>query len=172
MSRSSTSSTRSDLRLDIIRDPGFCGDWMNCYCENADTHESLYYCDVASDDHQLEIHRGNKYGPVIAKTSRCMSNPGATDMVARGGSAKHIHYDENRASSYFSAGGQNYRWNSNMELLNDSGAVVAQMSLVRDTQARRSGELLIKEDAVALADPIVMSALLVQERLEEQNACF
>jgi hypothetical protein len=172
--RSSTDSVLTsraqDLRLDIIRDPGMCGDWMNRYCENADTHESLYYCDVATDENLLEFHRGNKYGPVIARTSRCVSTPGATDIVT--GKNGHIHYDERRARSSFSEGGQHYSWNSDMELTNDQGSVLAQMSFVQDQEARRSGELVIKEEAIALREPIVLSALLVQERFDESKAYF
>jgi len=60
-----------------------------------------------------------------------------------------------------------------MELLDGkTGAVLAQMSLARDAEARRSGELVIKEQAFGLRDPIVMSALLVQERFDEANSCF
>lgn len=33
-----TPSAERDLTLDIIRDPGVYGDWLNRFCRNADTH--------------------------------------------------------------------------------------------------------------------------------------
>jgi hypothetical protein len=34
----SISSVEQDLTLDIIRDDGVCGDWLNRICQNAETH--------------------------------------------------------------------------------------------------------------------------------------
>ena len=36
--RSLSSAGERDMTVDIIRDPGFSGDWYNRYCENAETH--------------------------------------------------------------------------------------------------------------------------------------
>lgn len=94
-------------------------------------------------------------------------------MTERNARTRHVHYDENRAKAYFTEDGHNYHWNSNLELLDDqTGGVVAYMSVAKNAEARRSGELVIKEEGYALRDPIVMSALLVQERFDEANSCF
>ena len=36
--RTSSSAGERDLTVEIIRDPGFGGDWLNRYCQNAETH--------------------------------------------------------------------------------------------------------------------------------------
>ena len=33
----SSSDGERDMTIEIIRDPGFSGDWFNRYCENAET---------------------------------------------------------------------------------------------------------------------------------------
>jgi hypothetical protein len=41
-SRASTSSSGDyELTLEIVRDEGICGDWLNRYCRNAETQVYL-----------------------------------------------------------------------------------------------------------------------------------
>jgi hypothetical protein len=35
---SQRSADERDMTVEIIRDPGFSGDWYNRYCQNAETH--------------------------------------------------------------------------------------------------------------------------------------
>jgi hypothetical protein len=37
-SQRTTSSGERDMTIEIIRDPGYGGDWYNRYCQNAETH--------------------------------------------------------------------------------------------------------------------------------------
>jgi hypothetical protein len=173
--QSSTYSTEQDLTLDIIRDPGFCGEWFNRFAQNAETHQVLYYCDV-TEDSKLEIHRGNKYGPVVAKTNSCSKAPGATDLVMTGrrSGPEHIHHDERSKQTHFVDNGHRYHWSGptgHNELVDEAGAVLAELSWpVRETSRTQKGKLVIRNQA--LVDPIVMSALVVQERADESGAWF
>ena len=149
---------------------------MNKVCQNAETHETLYYCDVY-DDSSLEIHRGTKYGPVIAKSSRCRSNPGATDFLLtdrRAVQSAHIHHDERRAATHFTENGRGYHWNGQSELVEDgTGHVVAQLSsVVNDGHRGKSGKLVIRGDNQRLRDPIVMTAMMLQEQADEAGSYF
>jgi len=176
-SNASTESL-SNLTIDIVRDPGVCGEWLNRYCKNADTNEILYYCDV-SDDSKLEIHRGNKYGPIIAHSRMCSSKPGATDILVTDrrsrGRVNHIHHDDRTAGTHFVENGRKYHWNGQTELVEDvTGAVLAQLSFNNSLDGS-SGKLIIKPEAHYdhdLVDPIVMTALIVQERKDENRSWF
>jgi hypothetical protein len=139
--------------------------------------EILYYCDVY-DDSQLEIHRGNKYGPVIARSGRCRTNPGSTDILLTEPRPRvrpaHLHHDENSSSTHFVDDGRKYHWNKQRELIDEqNGHVIAQLSLVKDSTQRNGGKLTIKpEGYLKLTEPIVMTAFMVQERFDESHAWF
>ena len=141
--------------------------------------EVLYYCDV-SDDSTFEIHRGNKYGPVVAKSRRCRMDAGATDVLLAeplpAARSSHIHHDEHTCKTHFTANGQRYHWNGRIQLVEDkTGTVLAQLSLVSDTHKRNGGKLIIKPEGYfsqKLTDPIIMSAMVVQERFDEGRSWF
>src|SRR5271170_2847553 len=175
-SRSSSPNADRDLTLDIVRDEGVCGDWFNRFARNADTNEVLYYLDVF-DDSNCEIHRGNKYGPVIAKSRMCRSNPRATDLLITDPRSltrlEHVHHDERSHSTSFVGDGQRYHWNGS-ELVDDAtGTVLAQMSASKNSQQRTLGKLVIKAGVFEnLTDPIVMTAMIAQERADESRSYF
>jgi len=177
MSRTSFSSngSTSSVALDIVRDPGVCGEWLNRFCVDAETHKQLYYVDV-SDDSKLEIHRGNKYGPIVAKTLRCRSNPGATDLHLAGGNGQHIHYDERTGRASFVLNGQTFNWNQRGQLTDKNGGVLAELSKgKKDSRQLNNGRLTIYQDGIVsqqLTDPIVLSALFFQERSDENSSWF
>jgi hypothetical protein len=160
------------LTLDFIRDPGCSGDAFNRFCENPQTHEVLYYCEA--NDSKLEIHRGNKYGPLIADTQSCPSCPGATDIRVIGAArSPHLHHDEDTRRTHFVKNGRKFSWKNRSQLVDDTGAVVAQMQSASDPEARRAGRLVINDqENKALVEPIVMTALMVQERSEEDRSWF
>ena len=168
-SRSSSPSADRDLTLDIVRDEGVCGDWLNRFARNADTNEDVF------DDSTVEIHRGNKYGPVIAKSRMCRSNPRATDLLITDPRSRleHVHHDERSHSTSFVGNGQRYHWNGS-ELVDDStGTVLAEVSASKNTHQRTSGKLVIKAGAFQnLTDPIVMTAMIAQERADESRSYF
>jgi hypothetical protein len=105
---------------------------------------------------------------------------GATDIrVTEPRSAArpaHIHHDEHTSKTYFTANGHKYHWNGRTQLVEDqSGAVLAQLSLVNDTYKRNGGKLVIKPEGYSshkLTDPIVMTAMIVQERFDEGRSWF
>jgi len=162
------------LTLDFIRDPGCSGDAFNRFCKNAQTNEVLYYCEA--NDSKLEIHRGDKYGPLIADTRSCPSSPGATDIrvLAAGNRNSHCHHDEDTRRTHFVKNGRKFSWKNRTQLVDDTGAVVAQMQSNTDPEDRRAGRLVIntEQDSKGLLDPIVMTALMVQERSEEDRSWF
>jgi hypothetical protein len=161
------------LTLDFIRDPGCSGDAFNRFCQDAQTREVLYYCEA--NDSQLEIHRGNKYGPLVADTRSCPSQPGATDirMLAAGNRNAHVHHDETTRRTHFTKNGRKFSWKNRSQLVDDTGAVVAQMQTFSDPEARRAGRLVINDqENRGLVEPIVMTALIVQERSEEDRSWF
>ena len=136
--------------------------------------EILYYCDVFEDSN-LEIRRGNKYGPIIAKSRRCSSNPGATDILLSEARSDHLHHEENSRRTSFTNNGRKYHWNERTELVDESGNVLAQLSLVSNTQKRSGGRLTIKPeayDSLGLKDSIMMTAMIVQERFDESMSWF
>jgi hypothetical protein len=136
--------------------------------------EVLYYCDVFEDSN-LEIHRGDRNGPVVAKSRRCSSNSGATDILLSGARSAHLHHDEHTARTSFTNNGREYHWNKQRELVDESGKVFAQLSLVSDIEKRSGGKLTIKPEAYAspsLKDPIMLTALVVHERFDESKAWF
>ena len=171
--RTSSSSDR-DLTFEIVRDPGFSGEWLNRLCRNPETKEVLYYCDV-SDDSKLEIHRGNKHGPTIARSTMCRTHPGATDICPAGRSqvaADHLHHDERTSKTHFIKNGRKYHWNGQTELVDDlTGTVVAELSYAGDREHEKS-TLVIHTPESGLTDPIVMTAMMVQERSDEGRSWF
>ena len=175
-SRSPSPGVDRDLTFEIVRDEGVCGDWLNRFARNPETKEVLYYLDVF-DDSNVEIHRGNKYGPVIAKSRMCRSNPRATDLLVTDPRSRthldHIHHDSRTHATSFMDNGQKYHWNG-LELVNDTtGNVLAEMSLAKDTLHHKSGNLVIKAGTWQdLTDPIVMTAMVVQERDDEAKSYF
>lgn len=175
-SRSPSPGFDRDLTLEIVRDEGVCGDWLNRFARNPETNEVLYYLDVF-DDSNVEVHRGNKYGPVIARSRLCRSSPRATDLLVTDprslSGLQHIHHDERTHATHFVGNGQRYHWKGS-ELVDDStGVVVAEMSSAKDTFHRKSGKLVIKAGAFQnLTDPIVMTAMIAQERADESKSYF
>ena len=87
-----------------------------------------------------------------------------------------MHHDEYTLKTQFTAGGHGYHWNKQTELVDDvTGTVLAQLSLVNDTDSRTGGKLVIKSEALNvenLTDPIVMTAMVVQERFDESKSYF
>ena len=61
-----------------------------------------------------------------------------------------------------------------MELIEDeTGTVLAQMIWpAKHTQKLKTGKLVIHDCPEELTDPIVMSALMIQERSDEANSWF
>lgn len=76
--------------------------------------------------------------------------------------------------THFVENGRKYHWNGQAELVDDeTGAVLAQLSNV-GANKHTSGRLVIKPEGhyQNLTDPIVMTALMVQERSEQGTAWF
>jgi hypothetical protein len=90
--------------------------------------------------------------------------------------SSHIHHDEHTSKTHFIVNGQRYHWNGQTQLVEDkTGAILAQMSLVNDTYKRNGGKLTIKPEGYSsqkLTDPIIMSAMIVQERFDEGRSWF
>jgi len=147
---------------------------------DADCQEILYYCDAASDDARLEVHRGNKYGPVIAESHRCSTTPGAIDFVPprnnRAPSPTHIHHEHRSLKTFFVGPDQHrFHWNRWAELVeDDTDNVVAK--LVRNKSVSSNiGKLVIKagrDFSQDFVDSTVMSALIIQQRDDESSSYF
>jgi hypothetical protein len=83
-----------------------------------------------------------------------------------------VYHDDLAAKTHFSGNGHKYHWNG-QTLVDETGAVVAQLSAVVDDPQEITGKLVIKgQHSQALRDPIVISALLVQSRSDENRTWF
>jgi hypothetical protein len=189
MSRSSTESYSSissfesaagenDLTIEIVRDPDVLGNDLNRFFRNTETNQVLYYCDVLEDS-KLEIHKGSKYGPVVARSNVCRSHPGATDLQIANARLGHVHHDDRQMKASFSNNGSTYQWTGrkgHSQLMSQTGEVIAEMAWpARNAHRRQTGKLVIhRADNYAenLTDPILMTALLVQERADETRSWF
>lgn len=140
----------------------------------------MYYFDAASDDARLEVHRGDKYGPVIAESSQCATTPGAIDFVpprnARAPSPTHIHHEERSLKTYFVDSKQHrYHWNRWSELVEDDTDTVVAKLVRNKRDSREIGKLVIKagrEFSQDFIDSTVMSALIIQQKGDEAKSYF
>jgi hypothetical protein len=115
---------------------------------------------------------GDKYGPVIATSSACLTTPGATDILTTDPhphlpiNLEHIHHDEYPLKTRFTTGGHEYHWNGHEELVDETESVLAQLSWVMNGDEKIGG-LVIKPEGHKeqhLMDLIVMTALVVRNQ--------
>jgi hypothetical protein len=109
----------------------------------------------------------------------CKSNPRATDLLLTQPRSvaplEHLHHDDRARATHFVGNGQKYHWNANAELVEDAtGTVLAELSSTKSMHQHKSGRLVIKSTGTLLnlTDPIVMTALMVQERADERRSYF
>ena len=80
-----------------------------------------------------------------------------TDIPLSETRSDRLHHEEHTRRTSFTNNGRKYYWDEQTELVDESGNVLAQLSLVSDTQKRRGGKLTIKPAArnIARAGPLV-----------------
>ena len=174
---SSASKDQGGFTVEFVRDPGVSGEWLNRFVVDLDTKKVLYYCDV-SDDSYFEVHRGDINGPVVAFSQQCPSQPGSTDVVlthpAEDFKVEHMHYDTATNLTEITGNGRKYSWKKG-ELVDEEGVLLAQLHVIEreDDNDQRLGTLAVKgRNVQGLTDAIVVSALLVQERSDENKTWF
>lgn len=125
-----------------------------------------YYCQVTPQ--QVEIHSGDKNGPIIATADSFLGKDGVTDLQLTDGgvfSVRHKHHTIplTHGSSSFSAGGKNYIWRKHYDLIEEgTNTVLAVIHPARGSS--HLGTLYIFPAGNKIKDLIVLTALVDTER--------
>ena len=138
----------------------------------------MYSCE-AGPDHKLVIHRGENTGPVIATTGGLNSakEDGVTEVYVTDDSdpitLKHVHHEffHVHGKTMFTYNGKKYHWKGHTGLVDDETDTLLAIfhSSWFDLNWNKVGRLEITSEGKKTLDLVVITALIVQERSDEQK---
>ena len=128
-------------------------------------------------DHKIVVHRGPKTGPVLATGLLCPNKEGVTEVHVEGDTGVitlehvkhaplHIH-----GKTEFSYDGKKYRWKGHTVLVDDEHSTLLAIfySSWFDLNWNKVGRLEVTTDGQKMLDIAVITALIVQERSDEEK---
>jgi hypothetical protein len=135
--------------------------------------EIEYFCNVDKDLH-MTIYKGGYSGPVIATAVQCRDKGGVT-KIKMPGSSKALHLKHGRGvfsdKTFFEIAGKRVHWKGLSELVEDETGICLAVYKAKgfESKNRKLGTLLITAHGVQYIDAIVSSALVKQERTDEDE---
>ena len=136
--------------------------------------EIKYFCEVDQGDLHITVYKGDYSGPVIATAIQSRDKGGVTKIkMTTSNQALHLKHGHNLLSNntLFEIAGKRVHWKGQSELVEDeTGICLAVYKAKRfESQNRKLGTLLVTAHGVQHVDIIVSSALVKQERTEEDE---
>ena len=136
----------------------------------------MYFCEAVSD-RKIIIHRGGKTGPVIATGSVCSDKEGTTEVQSQDDvsmiTLEHVHHDllHTHGKTSFTYNGKRYHWKGHTGLVDDETNTLLAIfhSSWFGLNWTKIGRLEITVDGQKMTDVVVVTALIVQERSDEEK---
>lgn len=135
--------------------------------------EIRYFCRVDEELH-LTIYKGANTGHVIATAIQCRDKGGVTKIkLMESSQALHLKHTRSLFSNktFFEIAGTKVHWKGQTALVEDGTGICLAVYKVKrfETQDRKLGTLLVTAHGVPNIDAIVSSALVKQERTDEDE---
>jgi hypothetical protein len=137
----------------------------------------MYY-EETTKEHNLNIHRGDKTGPIIARGNTCLEKEGTTEVHFSESQSSatisliHQHHDfwHFHGKTTFEYEGKKYHWKGHTALVDDASNTLLAVfhTSWAETRVDKLGRLEIMPEGSKLQDLVVVSALVVQERSDER----
>jgi hypothetical protein len=137
--------------------------------------ETVYYLEVSAD-HGITIHRGSKTGLVIATGVLCREKEGVTQVQFPGAATsidlQHVSHDIfSHGKTGFTYADKKYHWKGHTGLVDDETDKLLAIfhSSWFDRNYSKVGKLEVTSDGQKVLDVAVITALIVQERSDEEK---
>ena len=137
--------------------------------------EPKYYCE-ADKTQRLKVHKGGKSGPVIATASQNLDDDGITEVTLVDVQPNQTLYLKHvpgffHGKTFFQVAGKKVHWKGQSALVEDETGIclaVYRKKFFEGTN-RKLGTLLVTTHGAENIDIIVSSALVEQERTDEDE---
>jgi hypothetical protein len=135
--------------------------------------EIEYFCEVDKDLH-ITIYKGGYSGYVIATAIQCREKGGVTKIkMTESSQALHLKHGDGVFSdkTFFEIAGKRVHWKGLSELVEDETGICLAVYKAKsfESQNRMLGTLRVTAHGVNYIDAIVSSALVKQERTDEDE---